>query len=90
MFSEVIKPAEVVWHDGHVQAKDRSRLLGQRPLTVWLTGLSASGKSTLAFALERHLIDIGHACYVLDGDNVRHSCCLTDGLRGVSNYHAFI
>jgi|AntAceMinimDraft_1070359.scaffolds.fasta_scaffold22184_1 adenylyl-sulfate kinase len=67
------KPGEVVWHDGHVQLEDRSRLLGQRPLTIWLTGLSASGKSTLAFALERHLIEIGHACYVLDGDNVRHS-----------------
>jgi adenylyl-sulfate kinase len=72
MSSEVIKPAEVVWHDGNVQAKDRSQLLGQRPLTIWLTGLSASGKSTLAFALERHLVDVGHACYVLDGDNVRH------------------
>jgi adenylyl-sulfate kinase len=72
MSSEVIKPAEVVWHNGHVQAKDRSELLRQLPLTIWLTGLSASGKSTLAFALERHLVDIGHACYVLDGDNVRH------------------
>ena len=72
MSSNVIKPAEVVWHDGHVLAIDRSQLLGQWPLTVWLTGLSASGKSTLAFALERHLIDIGHACCVLDGDNVRH------------------
>ena len=39
---------------------------------MWLTGLSASGKSTLAFALERTLIDAGKACYVLDGDNVRH------------------
>jgi len=65
-------PAEVVWHGGHVQPEDRCRLLGQRPLTVWFTGLSASGKSTLAFALERDLVDMGHACYVLDGDNVRH------------------
>ncbi len=72
MSSNAIKPAEVVWHDGHVQLEERSQLLGQRPITVWLTGLSASGKSTLAFALERHLIEIGHACYVLDGDNVRH------------------
>lgn len=63
---------ELVWHGGHVQPEDRCRLLGQRPLTVWLTGLSASGKSTLAFALERDLVDTGHACYVLDGDNVRH------------------
>ena len=72
MHSDVIKPAKVVWHDGHIHVEDRSQLLGQRPITVWLTGLSASGKSTLAFALERHLVDIGHACYVLDGDNVRH------------------
>jgi adenylyl-sulfate kinase len=72
MSSDVIKPASVVWHDGYVQPEDRRRLFGQRPLTVWLTGLSASGKSTLAFALERRLVDIGHACYVLDGDNVRH------------------
>lgn len=73
MSSDVIQPAEVVWHNGHVQAKDRSQLLGQLPLSIWLTGLSPSGKSTLAFSLECHLADIGHACYVLDGDNVRHS-----------------
>jgi adenylyl-sulfate kinase len=46
--------------------------LDQQPITIWLTGLSAAGKSTLAFALERALIDQGRACYVLDGDNVRH------------------
>lgn len=63
---------QVVWHGGKVSAEDRQRLLGQPPLTLWLTGLSASGKSTLAFALERHLINAGQACYVLDGDNVRH------------------
>lgn len=43
-----------------------------RPVTVWLTGLSGAGKSTIAFELERQLISQGHACYVLDGDNVRH------------------
>ena len=72
MSSESGKSAEVVWQDGHVQVSERSQLLAQRPLTIWLTGLSASGKSTLGHALERRLIDIGHACYVLDGDNVRH------------------
>ncbi|MBX3303216.1 MAG: adenylyl-sulfate kinase [Nitrospira sp.] len=72
MSCDNFKPADVVWHDGHVQPEDRRRLFGQRPLTVWLTGLSASGKSTLAFTLERRLVDIGHACYVLDGDNIRH------------------
>jgi adenylyl-sulfate kinase len=46
--------------------------LGQQPKTIWFTGLSASGKSTLAYALERRLIDIGRVCYVLDGDNIRH------------------
>lgn len=62
----------IVWHSGHIQAADRQKLLKQNPLTIWLTGLSAAGKSTLAFALERVLIEAGHPCYVLDGDNVRH------------------
>ena len=62
----------VVWQTGQVTPEERRKLLGQRPQTVWLTGLSASGKSTLAFALERELVDDGRACYVLDGDNVRH------------------
>lgn len=63
---------EVVWHDGQVSRAEREQLLGQPALTVWLTGLSAAGKSTLAFALERELHERGRACYVLDGDNVRH------------------
>ena len=63
---------QVVWCGGHVTPEDRQRLLGHAPLTIWLTGLSASGKSTIAFALEREFIDAGRACYVLDGDNVRH------------------
>jgi adenylyl-sulfate kinase len=64
--------SNLVRHEGHVSTKDRAILLGQRAMTVWMTGLSAAGKSTLAFALERKLIEAGHACYVLDGDNVRH------------------
>jgi len=62
----------LVWHIGQVTAAERTRLMGQQPATVWLTGLSGSGKSTIAFALERRLLDGGHAAYVLDGDNVRH------------------
>lgn len=62
----------VVWHGGQVSQADRYKLLNQQPVTIWLTGLSAAGKSTLAFALERTLVDSGLACYVLDGDNVRH------------------
>ncbi|MFH0985300.1 MAG: sulfate adenylyltransferase subunit CysN [Candidatus Omnitrophota bacterium] len=57
--------------EGFVTAKDRARILKQRPATVWLTGLSGSGKSAVAYDLEKRLIAEGHACYVLDGDNVR-------------------
>jgi adenylyl-sulfate kinase len=66
------KSTDVTWHAGKVLAEERARLQRQNPLTVWLTGLSASGKSTLAYELERRLHDLGHACFVLDGDNVRH------------------
>lgn len=64
--------SNVVWHDSHTTAQERQALLKQKPMTIWLTGLSAAGKSTLAFALERLLVEAGHPCYVLDGDNVRH------------------
>ncbi|MHC4887031.1 MAG: sulfate adenylyltransferase subunit CysN [Planctomycetota bacterium] len=50
----------------------RSDLLGQRPATLWLTGLSGSGKSTVAKAIECELVSQGRACFILDGDNVRH------------------
>ena len=55
-----------------VGADDRRSLLGQKGSTVWLTGLSGSGKSTVAQQLEKALIDQGRLCYILDGDNVRH------------------
>jgi adenylyl-sulfate kinase len=60
------------WNSCSVASIERARLLRQSPTTVWLTGLSGSGKSTLAFELERRLHQLGHACYVLDGDIVRH------------------
>ena len=59
-------------HIGHVSIREREKLLGHRPVTIWLTGLSGSGKSTLAYELEKRLTDEGHACFVLDGDNIRH------------------
>ena len=65
-------PSNLVWHHGSVTAEDRGRLLGQVPLTIWLTGLSGAGKSTLAAGLEARLVAAGRASYVLDGDNVRH------------------
>ncbi|AYN92948.1 adenylyl-sulfate kinase [Pseudomonas sp. LTJR-52] len=62
----------LVWHRGQVSRSERERLLHQTASTLWLTGLSAAGKSTLAFALEKTLTDLGRACFVLDGDNIRH------------------
>jgi bifunctional enzyme CysN/CysC len=61
----------VVPHFGKVSETARNVLLRQRARTIWLTGLSGSGKSTLATELERALVDLGHACFMLDGDNVR-------------------
>lgn len=54
-----------------MQRRDKERLLGQRGLMVWFTGLSGSGKSTVAVALERELHSRGLLCRILDGDNVR-------------------
>jgi len=62
----------IVWHHAQVTAEDRHRVLGQRGCVLWLTGLSGSGKSTIAGALEHALLQAGHAAYVLDGDNIRH------------------
>jgi adenylylsulfate kinase len=62
----------IVWHAGEVTSADRERLLCQRGCVVWFTGLSGSGKSTVARACESKLTADGHVCYVLDGDNVRH------------------
>jgi adenylylsulfate kinase len=62
----------VVWHDGSVHRADRQRLLNQKGVTIWLTGLSASGKSTIACLLEKMLVDQGKLAYRLDGDNLRH------------------
>jgi len=59
-------------HHGLVTPEERARLFGHKPVTIWLTGLSGSGKSTLAYALEKQLTEEGYACFVLDGDNVRH------------------
>ncbi len=55
-----------------VTRAERERLLGQRPVTVWLSGLFASGKSSIAFGLEKRLVDAGHPASVLDGTALRH------------------
>ena len=65
----------IVWHHHQVNQTRRAELKGQRPALLWFTGLSASGKSTLAGALEAVLTDQGYHTYLLDGDNVRHGLC---------------
>jgi len=60
------------WHEGVVTAEDRARVLGQRGVVLWFTGLSGSGKSTIAVEVERRLNRAGRAVYRLDGDNIRH------------------
>jgi adenylylsulfate kinase-like enzyme len=62
--------SNITWHPS-LTRHERNQLRGQRGFTVWFTGLSASGKSTVATALEQHLLHIGLAAYRLDGDNVR-------------------
>lgn len=61
----------ITYHGGQVTREQRENLLRQKGATLWFTGLSASGKSTIAAALEHELVVRGHAAYMLDGDNVR-------------------
>lgn len=67
-----IKATNITWHEGHVGRDEREKLLKQKGVLIWFTGLSASGKSTIAYTLEHALVQRGHLCYVLDGDNIRH------------------
>lgn len=62
----------ITWHEGHVDREQRYRLLRQRGATVWFTGLSGCGKSTVAYTVEHALVERGKLAYVLDGDNIRH------------------
>ncbi len=66
------KSQNITWHHPIITREDRERLLGQKGFTVWFTGLSRSGKSTLATELENRLYERGYVTFVLDGDNIRH------------------
>jgi len=66
------KSTNITWHEGQVSRDDRQALLAQRGCTIWLTGLSGSGKSTIAVAAEKALNERGRLTYILDGDNIRH------------------
>ena len=66
------RAANIVWQDLDVQKSQRSELKHQKPAVLWFTGLSGSGKSTIANFVEKLLFDMGRHTYILDGDNVRH------------------
>jgi len=65
------KATNITWHEGEVTTHERAKNMGQKGVTLWMTGLSASGKSTIAVALEQVLLQQGKHAYRLDGDNVR-------------------
>jgi adenylylsulfate kinase len=66
------KSTNITWHEGSVSRQERQKLLNQKGVTVWMTGLSASGKSTIAVILEQMLLHRKKHAYRLDGDNIRH------------------
>lgn len=65
------KDENIIWHSGKVTYENRCQVLGQQGVVVWFTGLSGSGKSTVAVELEKMLHEAGKAVYRLDGDNIR-------------------
>lgn len=65
----------IVWSESNISQDEREKILGQKGCVLWLTGLSGSGKSTIAKALEKMLFAKGKTAYILDGDNVRHGLC---------------
>jgi len=66
------KSKNILWHQSNVKREEREKLNGHSSCAIWLTGLSGSGKSTIACKLERILTNRGIRTYILDGDNIRH------------------
>ncbi|HBO84609.1 MAG: adenylyl-sulfate kinase [Deltaproteobacteria bacterium GWC2_42_11] len=66
------KATNIKWHHGKITRDDRVKLMKQKGVTIWLTGLSGSGKSTIAVELEHALLENRHQAYILDGDNIRY------------------
>ena len=75
MNSEAAKKNNVTWFNGYVSREDREKAHDHKGAVLWFTGLSASGKSTIAHIVEKQLHERGCSTYVLDGDNVRHGLC---------------
>ena len=65
------KSQNITWHHPIITKEERERLLGQKGVTLWFTGLSRSGKSTLATEIEKRLYKRGYITFILDGDNIR-------------------
>jgi len=72
MNTAVAKKNNITWFNGDVSRLDREKLNGHKGAVIWFTGLSASGKSTIAHLVEKELHCRGYLTYVLDGDNIRH------------------
>jgi len=66
------KSQNITWHHPIITKEDREQLLSQKGVTLWFTGLSQSGKSTLATEVEKRLYERGYITFILDGDNIRH------------------
>jgi adenylylsulfate kinase len=66
------KVNNIVWHNTIITNEARNNLLKQKPFVLWFTGLSASGKSTLANIVEQKMFNLNYKTYLLDGDNIRH------------------
>jgi adenylylsulfate kinase len=69
------RPDNVVWHHSSVTRQRREEMNGHKSIILWFTGLSNSGKSTIAHAVEERLYGLGCRTFVFDGDNVRHGLC---------------
>ncbi len=66
------RSSNIKWHNMTISKETRAKLYKQDPLCLWFTGISGSGKSTIADKLEQKLVERGHLTYLLDGDNIRH------------------
>jgi len=80
---------QVVWHTHTVQRTQREQLMGHRGCVVWFTGLSGSGKSTIANAVDAKLVQCGIHTMLLDGDNIRHGLCAGPNLLAAEHGAAF-
>ncbi len=80
---------KVTWHEHSIGREDREKLNGHRGCVVWFTGLSGSGKSTVASLVEQQLHGLGRRTFLLDGDNIRHGLCASEALLGQEHSEEF-